>query len=213
MKVRNDIDEFVKTIPPSLTLVAVSKYVDVRVIEELISHHLYNLGERRVNELLEKKKSLDNPNIIWHFIGHLQHNKVKNIVNDITYLHSLDSFQTALLISKYRKGEPLKCFIEVSINNEENKNGLPPSDVEDFVLKTKDLPNIEIIGFMMMSRANSTHEELKEQFKALKILKDNINKKYHLHINELSMGMSDDYQEAIEEGATYIRLGHILYED
>lgn len=213
MQVRKDIDEFIKTIPSSITLIAVSKYVDVSVIKDLINHHLYNFGERRVNELLEKKKSLDNPNLIWHFIGHLQHNKVKEIVNDIDYLHSLDSLKTALLISKYRTNKPLKCFIEVSINNEKNKYGLPISEVEDFVLKVKDLPNIELIGFMMMSKVNSTHEELLNQFKALKTLKDNINNKYHLHLNELSMGMSEDYKEAIEEGATYIRLGHILYED
>lgn len=213
MQVRKDIDEFIKTIPSNITLVAVSKYVNAIVIQELIDHHLYNLGERRVNELLEKKKILDNDNIIWHFIGHLQHNKVKDVVNDIDYLHSLDSFKTALLISKYRNGKPLRCFIEVSINNEENKYGLHINEVEDFVFKIKDLPNIELIGYMMMSKMNSTHEELLIQFKALKQLKDQINKKYHLHINELSMGMSADYQEAIEEGATYIRLGHILYED
>lgn len=213
MQVRKDIDEFIKTIPSNITLVAVSKYVNTAVIQELIDHHLYNLGERRVNELLEKKKTLDNDNIIWHFIGHLQHNKVKDVINDIDYLHSLDSFKTALLISKYRSGKPLKCFIEVSINDEENKYGLHINEVEDFVLKIKDLPNIELIGYMMMSKMNSTHEELLIQFKALKQLKDQINKKYHLHINELSMGMSTDYQEAIEEGATHIRLGHILYED
>ena len=213
MQVRKDINEFIKTIPSNITLVAVSKYVNTIVIQELIDHHLYNLGERRVNELLEKKKILDNDNIIWHFIGHLQHNKVKDVINDIDYLHSLDSFKTALLISKYRREKPLKCFIEVSINDEENKYGLHINEVEDFVLKIKDLPNIELIGYMMMSKINSTHEELLIQFKALKQLKDQINKKYHLHINELSMGMSTDYQEAIEEGATYIRLGHILYED
>ncbi len=213
MQVRKDIDEFIKTIPSNITLVAVSKYVNTIVMQELIDHHLYNLGERRVNELLEKKKILDNDNIIWHFIGHLQHNKVKDVINDIDYLHSLDSFKTALLISKYRHEKPLKCFIEVSINDEENKYGLHINEVEDFVLKIKDLPNIELIGYMMMSKINSTHEELLIQFKALKQLKDQINKKYHLHINELSMGMSTDYQEAIEEGATYIRLGHILYED
>ena len=213
MQVRKDIDEFIKTIPSNITLVAVSKYVNTIVMQELIDHHLYNLGERRVNELLEKKKILDNDNIIWHFIGHLQHSKVKDVINDIDYLHSLDSFKTALLISKYRREKPLKCFIEVSINDEENKYGLHINEVEDFVLKIKDLPNIELIGYMMMSKINSTHEELLIQFKALKQLKDQINKKYHLHINELSMGMSTDYQEAIEEGATYIRLGHILYED
>ena len=213
MQVRKDIDEFIKTIPSNITLVAVSKYVNTIVMQELIDHHLYNLGERRVNELLEKKKILDNDNIIWHFIGHLQHNKVKDVINDIDYLHSLDSFKTALLISKYRREKPLKCFIEVSINDEENKYGLHINEVEDFVFKIKDLPNIELIGYMMMSKMNSTHEELLIQFKALKQLKDQINKKYHLHINELSMGMSADYQEAIEEGATYIRLGHILYED
>lgn len=212
MVVRKDIDNFIKTIPADVHLVAVTKYVDTCVMTEFLNHQIFAFGERKVDELLLKKRLLNDERVVWHFIGHLQTNKVKNVVNEIDYLHSLDSIKLAKTLSKYRKGKKLKCFIEVSINNEESKFGLKIDEVENFIKEAITLPNLKIIGFMMMSKKDSTHQSLLEQFQKLKELKENVNKKFNLNLQELSMGMSGDYKEAIQEGATYIRLGTILYE-
>lgn len=208
--VRNDIKEFLNSIPKDITLVVASKYIDSSDMKILLENGVNNFGENRVDSFLKKREELEKENITWHFIGHLQKNKAKKIINKIDYLHSLDSLDLAVLIEKYRQ-EPLPCFIEVNINHAETKNGVDPQNIEEFLSKLLLLSKVKVVGLMMMAIPDSTHESLKEQFASLRILKQKLEENFQIKIPYLSMGMSDDYMEAIDEGATHIRLGRILF--
>ena len=208
--VRKDVKEFIKTIPSNVTIVAASKYVDVKDIKVLLNAGIKDIGENRVDNFLTKYEQLKNENIKWHFIGHLQRNKALEVINKIDYLESLDSLKLAEIINTHRLS-PLKCFVEVSINLEENKNGVPYFELENFLNQTKQYSNIEIVGLMMMAIRHSDDESLREQFKKLRLLRDEMEKKLNIKLSYLSMGMSEDYKDAIAEGATHIRLGRILF--
>lgn len=208
--IRRDIKEFIKTIPNNVTLVAATKYGDATDLKCLYDAGVTNFGENRVDAFLNKYELLKDLDISWHFIGHLQRNKANLVIDKIDYLHSLDSLELAKLINKTRT-TPLNCFIEVSINLEENKNGVPYYEVKDFIKECLKYPNINIVGLMMMAVASSSIESLHQQFRKLKELKEEISKELDISIPYLSMGMTDDYLIAIEEGATHIRLGRILF--
>lgn len=209
--VRKDIKQFISTLPKDVTLVAATKYLDSEQMKDFLKAGINNFGENRVNDFLVKYENLKDENVVWHFIGHLQRNKTKKVINKIDYLHSLDSLELAEIIDKER-ATPLKTFIEVSINLEENKNGVPYYELENFLKEVLKYKNVQVVGLMMMAFKNSEDESLKEQFKKLRLLKIDVEKKLHISLPYLSMGMSDDYLEAIEEGATHIRLGRILLE-
>lgn len=212
MKLRSDIQDFLKTIPNNINLVAATKYVDSFVMEEMLKNAINNFGENRVDAFLEKYEKLkDYKNIKWHFIGHLQKNKAKKIIDKIDYLHSLDSIELARIIDK-NIFHPLNCFIEVSINEEETKNGVKIKDLDNFIHELLPFTNINIVGLMMMSKLNSDEKSLDEQFEKLSKLKDELEIKLNIKIPYLSMGMSDDYEVALKHNATHIRLGRILFE-
>ena len=208
--IRKDIEQFIKTIPSNVTLVAATKYGSSDDLRCLYNAGIKNFGENRVDAFLTKYESLKDLDITWHFIGHLQRNKANLVIDKIDYLHSLDSLELAKLINKNRI-KPLNCFIEVSINLEENKNGVPYYEAKDFIKELLQYPNIKIVGLMMMAIANSSKDSLHQQFRKLKQLQIEISNELNISIPYLSMGMSDDYQIAIEEGATHIRLGRILF--
>lgn len=209
--IRPDIDSFLKTLPSDVTLVAATKYGDVSDLLELHNHGVNNFGENRVDAFLAKYEALkEYQNIKWHFIGHLQRNKAKSVINYIDYLHSLDSLELAKMINNLRN-RPLDTFIEVSINLEENKNGVPYYEVESFINNLKQYPNINIVGLMMMAIKGS--DDTTTQFRKLRLLRDELEKKCDVKLPYLSMGMSEDYKEALNEGATHIRLGRILFTD
>ena len=208
--VREDLKEFIKTIPSNVTIVAASKYVGADDVKTLVDAGITDIGENRVESFLHKYEELKNYDIKWHFIGHLQRNKAEKVIDKIDFLESLDSLKLAELINT-RRLRPLKCFVEVSINLEENKNGVPYFEVESFIKQLLNYKNIDIVGLMMMAISNSDHDSLCEQFKKLRLLRDDIERKLNIKLPYLSMGMSEDYQEAITEGATHIRLGRILF--
>ena len=208
--VRKDIKEFVNSLPKNVTLVAATKYVDVDDMEVLLANGVNNFGENRTDSFLRKYDLLRNKVAIWHFIGHLQRNKANDVINKIDYLHSLDSLKLADVIEK-RRETPLKCFVEVSINLEETKNGVPFYEAKEFIKSLLNYQKIELVGLMMMAVKASDDLSLQTQFSKLKILRDEIEHELHIKLPFLSMGMSDDYKEAIKEGATHIRLGRILY--
>ncbi len=208
--VREDLKEFIKTIPSNVTIVAASKYVGADDVKTLADAGITDIGENRVESFLHKYEELNNYDIKWHFIGHLQRNKAEKVIDKIDFLESLDSLKLAELINT-RRLRPLKCFVEVSINLEENKNGVPYFEVESFIKQLLNYKNIDIVGLMMMAISNSDHDSLCEQFKKLRLLRDDIERKLNIKLPYLSMGMSEDYQEAITEGATHIRLGRILF--
>lgn len=210
--IRKDIKQFLNTLPSNITLVAATKYGDVTDLKQLYDAGVSNFGENRVDAFLDKYEALKDLDISWHFIGHLQRNKAHLIIDKIKYLHSLDSLELAEFISKKRT-TPLDCFVEVSVNLEENKNGVPYYEVKDFIKKALSYPNINIVGLMMMAIADSSNNSLHEQFQKLKNLQNEIQNELEIPLPYLSMGMSDDYQIAIEEGATHIRLGRILFDN
>ncbi len=211
MFIRDDLKDFLLTLPNNITLVAATKYIDEAELEKLYQNGLKNFGENRVDSFFKKYEYLkEYKDIKWHFIGHLQRNKTKSIINKIDYLHSLDSLELAKLINDNRF-KPLDTFIEVSINLEENKNGVPYYEVESFIKELQKYPKIHLVGLMMMTIKNS--EDKENQFAKLRKLKEQLEEKLQIKIPYLSMGMSEDYLEAIVEGATHIRLGRILFKE
>lgn len=206
---RSDIDSFIKSIPNNVKVIAATKYISSSEIEELYNHNIKDYGENRVDSFLEKYQALYKyKDIKWHFIGHLQRNKAKEVINKIDYLHSLDSLKLADIIEKLRE-VPLKTFVEVSINLEESKNGVPYYEIESFISSLLKYQKIELVGLMMMAVKGSLNTE--EQFNKLREIRNSLEKKFNIKIPYLSMGMSDDYLSAIKAGATHIRLGRILY--
>ena len=209
--VRKDIKDFINTIPQNVTIVAATKYVGTDDAIELVNNGINNIAENRVDSFLHEYEALKDKPIIWHFIGHLQTNKANKIIDKIDYLHSLDSIKLAEIINT-RRLRPLKCFVEVSINLEENKNGVPYFEVSHFIKQLLGMKNIDLVGLMMMAKEGSSNDSLSEQFSKLRILRDDLEKEFCIKLPYLSMGMSEDYQIAIKEGATHIRLGRILFD-
>ena len=193
------------------TIVAATKYVDTSVMEELLANGINNFGENRVDSFLEKYEKLSSNNkIVWHFIGTLQTNKVKKMINKISYLHSLNSVKLASCIDKYRES-PLNCFLEVNLTESLSKTGIIPDNIISSLAMIKEFKNVNVIGLMTMTEADMTDLEKMEVFTKLKNLKEELNKLGYSNITHLSMGMSDDYHIAITCGATFVRLGRILF--
>ena len=208
---REDIDEFLKTIPEDVNVVAATKYVNASDMIDLYNHNVKIFGENRVEAFLEKYEALkDYKDIEWHFIGHLQRNKANKIIDKIDCLESLDSLELASIIDKKRT-KPLNCFIEVSINLEENKNGVPYMDINSFIKEVLKFKNINVCGFMMMAIKNDSDDDITNQFNKLRELRDKVENDFNIKLPYLSMGMSNDYKDAIKAGATHIRLGRILW--
>ena len=187
----------------NVNLVVASKYISSLEILELRKLGIRNFGENRTDAFLKKYEELKDEDIVWHFIGHLQTNKAKEVINKIDYLHSLDSLKLASIINKTRN-DKLKCFVEVHMTDSSTKSGVLKEELEPFLEELKKYDKVEVIGLMTMTEPEQTKEEKLRVFSDLKALAD----KYSL--KELSMGMSDDYQEAIKAHATYIRLGRII---
>ena len=213
MILRKDIDAFIKTINKNITLIAATKYVDPLIMEQLLTKGINNFGENRVDDFITKYESLkSHKEIVWHFIGHLQRNKAKKVINKIDFLHSLDSLELAKILND-NLDKPLNCFVEVSINNEETKNGVKVDDLNNFITKLQGFSNIKVVGLMMMAVKNSQENSLEDQFEKIEQLREKISKELNIELPYLSMGMSDDYLIAIKHNATHIRLGRILYEN
>ena len=194
----------------SKKIVAATKYVGVNEIKELVALGIKDIGENRVDAFLEKYEVLQDLDISWHFIGHLQSKKVKHAINKIDYLHSLDRLNLADAIEKYAT-EPVDCFIEVNISNETSKYGLPVSEVSSFCEKLKNYDKIHIVGLMGMAKLTDDKVEIKREFMKLSTLLKKLNKESNLDIKYLSMGMSNDYKIALESGSTHVRLGSVLF--
>ncbi|MDE6013581.1 MAG: YggS family pyridoxal phosphate-dependent enzyme [Anaeroplasmataceae bacterium] len=197
-------------IPKQVKIVAATKYVESLEMRKLYQEGICDFGENRTDSFLKKYEELKDLKVIWHFIGHLQRNKAKDVLNKIEYLHSLDSYKLALEIEK-RRIEPLKCLIEINLSKEDTKSGISYEELDLFINKLLPLEKVKLVGLMTMTPKEATKNQKYEQFKRLKSILDELNLKYHLNMKELSMGMSDDYKEAIKAGATMVRLGRILW--
>lgn len=200
----------VDRIPNEVTIIAVTKYVTIERTIEAYNAGVKNLGENRDEGLISKWNALkDKPT--WHYIGSLQTRKVKNIIDKVDYIHSLDRLSLAKEIHK-RAHKKVNCLIQVNVSGEESKHGISPEEITNFVLALEEFTNIEIVGLMTMAPFTSNESLLRECFKKLKNIQTHIqemNLKY-APCTELSMGMSNDFIIAIEEGATMIRIGTAL---
>lgn len=196
-----------------IKVIAVTKYVDIQRMEEAFQVGLEHIGENKAQDAIPKWEQLNGKGI-WHFIGHLQSNKVKDVIDKFDYLHSLDRLSLAKEIEKRASSinKVLNCFVQVNVSGEESKFGLPPVQVEPFIERLASFPHIHVIGLMTMAPFEENPEETRSVFRNLKELQLNLQAKgwSHAPLTELSMGMSNDYTIAIEEGATYIRLGSAL---
>lgn len=196
--------------PEEITIIAVTKYVTIERAQEAIDAGIVHLGENREEGLLAKYEVLqDKP--IWHFIGSLQTRKVKGIIDYVDYIHSLDRISLAKEIHK-RANRTIKCFVQVNVSNEETKHGMKPEEVIDFVEQLSEYPHIQVVGLMTMAPYTDDKEFLRECFRKLKSIQEDVKELQlpYAPCTELSMGMSNDYSIAIEEGATMIRIGTAL---
>ncbi|EEK71900.1 YggS family pyridoxal phosphate-dependent enzyme [Bacillus mycoides] len=193
-----------------IKLVAVTKTVGIEKTSEVIETGIIDLGENRNEGFLQKYEYFSSK-VNWHFIGSLQTRKVKEIINEIDYLHSLDRLSLAKEIQK-RADKKVKCFIQVKTSSEESKQGLAIEETISFIQSLQELDKIEVVGLMTMAPFTGEEEEIRRCFKELRMLQTEVQELELLHApcKELSMGMSNDYTIAIEEGATYIRLGTVL---
>lgn len=193
-----------------VTLIAVSKTKPVEMLQEIYDCGCRDFGENKVQEIMDKYDKLPN-DIRWHMIGHLQTNKVKYIVDKVYMIHSVDSIKLAKEISKeaVKKNVTVKVLLEVNVAKEETKFGLLTEEVPDFFKEVIDLPGLKVCGLMTIAPYVENSEENRQHFVNLKQLMVDIEseKTDNISVGELSMGMTGDYEVAIEEGATYVRVG------
>ena len=178
-------------------------------IQEVYSLGFRHFAENRVEKLLERQEAFPQEDIVWHLIGPLQKRKVKQIVNRIQYFHAIDRLSIMEEIEK-RLDSPLKCFLEVNVSGEESKHGFTEEEVFEAFEVAKQYAKIDIIGLMTMAPFDASEKEIRQYFHELKEISKNINSDKPL---QLSMGMSQDYPIAIEEGAHFIRIGTAWFEE
>lgn len=196
--------------PNDITVIGVTKYVTIERTKEAIESGVKNLGENRNEGFLEKYNYFGKQ-VKWHFIGTMQSRKVKDVIDKIDVLHSLDRISLAKEINK-RSTAPVDCFVQVNVSGEESKHGMEPEEVLPFIEKLETYPHIRVIGLMTMAPHIDEPTRIRKVFRNLAELRDNIKEKQwnHAPCEYLSMGMSNDYEIAIEEGATHIRIGSKL---
>jgi len=198
-----------------VTLIAVTKMVDADTTRSLVNEGVTHLAENRVDKLLAKKAEMnDCSGLNWHFIGNLQRRKVKSVINEIDFFHALDSVKLAHEIQK-RADKVIKCFIEVNVSGEESKQGIQPEELDEFVSQLASLDRVLVVGLMTMAPYDSTSEEQHQLFARLKMLQEKVESKHlsYAPCTETSMGMSNDFGIAIQEGATFVRVGTALFKE
>ncbi|OXM86035.1 YggS family pyridoxal phosphate-dependent enzyme [Paenibacillus rigui] len=196
-------------------VIAVTKYVSTETTGEVLKQGLLHIGENRWQDAQVKWNAYGEQGLgIWHFIGHLQTNKVKDVVGRFAYIHSLDRLSLAKEIDKKAAslGITAQCFIQLNVSGEETKYGMAPEMLMGFVEELKAFEHIRIVGLMTMAPYEAEPESTRPVFRRLRELRDELNREGRLgyEVPHLSMGMSNDFEIAIEEGATWIRLGSIL---
>ena len=212
MTIEKNVKKIKQKIPSGITIIGVTKYVDSEVASALINAGITHLGENRADVFLEKYDAIGKK-VIWHFIGTLQTRKVRDVINKIDYLHSLDRLSLSEEIQK-RADKKIKCFVQVNIADEESKHGLEVGMVIDFIKQLSNYDKIEVVGLMTMAPDTDDEVVIRNCFSGLKRLQQQIQNLNLIHApcTELSMGMTNDYKMAIEEGATFVRLGRCLVE-
>lgn len=211
MSIEKQISIIKNEIKDKADLVAVSKTRSIQEIQEAYNSGQLKFGENRVQEIVDKQSKLPN-NIEWHMIGHLQKNKVKYIAKFINLIHSVDRISLAKEIDKHAKKENRKidCLIQLKISKEESKFGLQIEDFKNFYESLQNYKNLNVIGLMGMASFTDDNELIDKEFKKIKKIYDDmvlIDSRFKV----LSIGMSDDYSIAIENGSNMIRVGSKIF--
>ncbi len=220
-QIRRNLDEIFKRIgdaaarsnrsPDDITLVAVTKFHDVEELEILKGCGITIFGESRVQEAKTKVGLIEG--ITWHLIGHLQTNKAKDAARMFDFIHSIDSLRVAEELHKRcaNENKVMPICLEVNVSGEEAKWGLRPAEVPDIIERITNLPNIKLEGLMTMAPFVDDPETVRPVFRSLRELRDRINDSGDAQIHHLSMGMTQDYEIAVEEGATMLRIGSAIF--
>ena len=219
MNVADNFREFEEKIAPhDCRLVAVSKTKPVEMLMEAYEAGARDLGENKVQEMVDKHEQMPK-DIRWHMIGHLQRNKVKYIVPFVSLIHSVDSPRLLKEVEKQARKEDkvVDCLLQIHIAEEESKFGLSEEELND-ILKEEMLANaqhVRIVGLMGMATFTDDHKQVRKEFKVLKALFEKVKADDSLpdsvQMQELSMGMSGDYEVALEEGSTMVRIGTTIF--
>lgn len=217
MSVKENIDKLRDNVPENVKIVAVSKFHSSEEIMEAYNDGQILFGESRVQELEVKQPQLPG-DIEWHFIGSLQRNKVKFIAPFVNLIHSLDSERLMKEINTRaeQNNRIIPCLLQLHVANEETKSGFSPDEARDFLDSGnwKQYPNVQLAGVMGMATYTDNKEQVRTEFKMIKSIFDELKDKHFASddtFKEVSMGMSGDYPIAIEEGATIIRVGTLIF--
>lgn len=218
LEVRQEIQNscaLVSRNPEEVKLIAVTKSVDKETMEVLHQLGVNEFAENRTDVFLEKYQEFkEDPTIKWHFIGHLQRRKVKQVINEIDYFHALESLKLAGEIQK-RATKVIPCFVEVNVSGEESKMGISPDELIAFIQALQPFDKIKIVGLMTMAPYESDETEQRAIFTKLRSLQEQVKALSYSYApcQELSMGMSNDFSVAIQAGATSIRVGSALFKE
>ena len=200
--------------PEEVTLIAVSKTKPVEMLQEVYNEGIRDFGENYVQELADKIEIMPK-DIRWHMIGHLQRNKVKYLVGKVACIHSVDSLRLAEVINErsIKLGVVTEIMAEVNIAGEESKFVFTRDEVFDFAEKVSTMEGVKLVGLMTSAPYVNDPEENRQYFREMKSLSVDINEKNinNINITELSMGMTNDYIVAVEEGATHVRVGTAIF--
>jgi pyridoxal phosphate enzyme (YggS family) len=217
MSISSEIERLNKELPSTVKLVAVSKFNPSEAIMEAYQAGQRVFGESRPQELLQKVQDLPQ-DIQWHFIGHLQTNKLKMVLPYAALIHSVDSERLLMEINKYavKNNLKVKCLLELFVAQEETKQGFSKEELMELMdkLQQEPLEGVEICGLMGMASFVEDEQQIRGEFAALKETFDQVREKYistHPNFNELSMGMSGDYRIAVEMGSTMVRIGTTIF--
>lgn len=217
MSIAQNIQEIRKNIPANVSLVCVSKFHPENAILEAYNCGERIFGESRVQELQAKQTKLP-ADIQWHFIGHLQSNKIKLILPTVSLIHGVDSFNLLKEINSraLKAGRVVSCLLQVHIAREETKFGFSMEEIRQMLSGNEfsSLENVQINGLMGMATLTDDKEQIRAEFRTLRQLYDELKREYfqnNENFLELSMGMSDDYQIAIDEGSTMVRIGSSIF--
>jgi pyridoxal phosphate enzyme (YggS family) len=197
-----------------VTLISVTKTFPKELIQTCIDLNVKDVGENRPLEIRDKFEIYENK-VKWHMIGHIQTNKVKYIIDKVSLIHSLDSIKLAKELNKYAKKNDIciECLVQVNIADEDVKFGISEKDVSDFLAKLQEFDNIKIMGLMNMAPFYSNNEEARKDFKKMKELFELLKKESYKNVQMkyLSMGMTNDYIVAVEEGSNMVRIGSAIF--
>ncbi len=198
-------------------LVAVTKTATIRQIEEAFASGVTDFGENRVQEALKKQSQLSSEmadKVHWHFIGHLQTNKVNKVVGHFDLIHSIDSFDLAQEISRaaIAKGIVQPVLLQVKMAEDPNKSGFTPDDLKDRFSDLQRLSGIRVEGLMTIAPLTTDNTTWRFCFEGLQLLRNELESVYGVKLKELSMGMTQDYKEAIACGSTMVRLGRAIFD-